>query len=71
MKSDAMPDIVGVTAVALASGAVVAALHRVQAVSQPWAFWLIALPLLVLASVCVWHGSERTSNWDSRSGAAP
>ncbi|HLJ78105.1 MAG TPA: hypothetical protein VKT75_11865 [Acidobacteriaceae bacterium] len=66
MKSDAVPDIVGVAAVALASGAVVAALHRMRAVSQPWAFWLVALPLLVGASVWAWYGSDRTSSWDRR-----
>lgn len=66
MKSGTVPDIVGVTAVAIASGAVIAALHRIQAVSQPWAFWLIALPLLVVACVWAWHGSDRTCTWDSK-----
>lgn len=66
MPSDAVPDIAGITAAGLASGAVVAALDRMQVVSQPWALWLIALPLLVVASVGVWHGSERTRHWDSK-----
>ncbi len=66
MKTDAVPDIVGVTAIALASGAVVAALYRMQALSQPWLFWLIALPLLVGASLCAWYGSDRTCEWNSK-----
>jgi hypothetical protein len=66
MKSDAVPDIVGVTAIALASGAVVAALYRAHVLSQPWLFWLIALPLLIGASVYAWYGSDRTCDWNSR-----
>ena len=65
MKSDTVPDITGATAVALASGAIVAALSRMKAVSQPWAVWLLALPLLIGASVYAWYGSDRTSSWDT------
>src|ERR1700726_4172596 len=60
-----LADIVGITAVALASGAVAAALYRSQAISQPWLVWLIALPFLVGASLWVWHISEKTRNWKS------
>jgi hypothetical protein len=66
MISDAVPDVAGVTAIALASGAVVAALYRTQALSQPWLFWLISLPLFVGASLCAWYGSDRTSEWNSK-----
>jgi hypothetical protein len=58
-------DIVGIAAVALASGAVAAALYRWQVISQPWLVWLIALPFLVGASLWMWHISEQTRNWKS------
>jgi len=60
-----LADFVGITAVALASGAVAAALYRFQAINQPWLVWLIALPFLVGASLWVWHISEKTRNWES------
>lgn len=60
-----LADIIGVTAVALGSGAVTAALYRMQAVSQPWLVLLIALPILVGASLWVWHISKKTRDWGS------
>lgn len=60
----ALADIIGVTAVALASGSVAAALYRMRAVSQPWAVWLTALPFLVGTSLLLWHVSKKTRNWD-------
>lgn len=58
-------DVVGIAVVALGSGAVAAALFRVQAISEPWLVWLIALPFLVGASLWAWHVSEKMRNWDS------
>jgi len=61
----AVPDIIGVTTVAIASGAVAAGLYRMQAVSDPWAVWLIAFPVLIGVCLWVWHGSKQTRDWDS------
>lgn len=60
-----LADIIGITAVALASGAVAGALYGFQAISQPWLVWLIALPFLVGASLWVWHISDKARNWKS------
>ena len=60
-----LPDIIGITAVALASGVLAAALYRMQAVSDPWLVWLIALPFLVGGSLWMWHFSSKTRAWDS------
>ena len=65
ITKSALGDVVGITAIALGSGAVAAALYRLQAISQPWLIWLIALPFLVGASLWVWHVSEKTRNWES------
>ena len=61
----ALPDILGVTTVAVASGAVAAGLYGMHVVSEPWIVWLIALPFLIGACLWVWHGSKRTRDWDS------
>ena len=60
-----LADVIGIAAIALASGAVAAALYRTQAISQPWLVWIIAFPFLVVASLWLWHISEKTRNWES------
>ena len=59
-----LADVIGVTVVALASGMVAAALYHIQAVSQPWVVWLIALPFLIGACFWVWYVSRKTRDWD-------
>ena len=60
----ALADMIGLAAVALASGAALAALNRTQALNEPWVVWLIALPFLVLASLWLWRVSKKTRDWD-------
>jgi hypothetical protein len=61
----AVADTIGIAAIALASGAVAAALYGMRAVSQPWMVWLIAFPFLVGGCLWVWHISKETRDWGS------
>ena len=65
ITKSALADVAGIAAIALASGAVAAALFRSQAISEPWLVWLIALPFLAGASLWAWHVSENLRNWES------